>query len=411
MNQRFVPAFVFATLMCFIPGVGVADDWPQWRGSDRDAKSKETGLLQEWPEGGPPLAWSTEGLGIGYSSVAIASGKIFTLGDLEDGCYAIALKESDGSPVWKTRIGEAGGHRGYPGPRSTPTVDGGQVFVLNQQGDLACLNASNGEKLWSVNLEQDFGGKMMSGWRYSESPLVDGNRVVVTPGGKHGTVLALDHASGEKIWQTGDWTDTAGYSSVIIATIHGTRQYIQLTGDSVAGIEPDTGKVLWRAERQGKTAVVATPVLQDDIVFVTSSYGVGCNAFRISKSGDNWTTEELYANQNIANHHGGVVLLDGYVFGSSGGTFRCLDIKTGELAFNERSIGKGATAFADGHFYLRSEKGPIALIKATTEGMIQTGSFDQPQRSDTQAWAHPVIAGGKLYLRDQNVLLCYDVSR
>ncbi|MDF1841277.1 MAG: PQQ-like beta-propeller repeat protein [Rubripirellula sp.] len=410
MNQRLLATAFFATLTCFNIGSCFGDDWPQWRGPDRNGKSNETGLLREWPADGPPLAWSVEGMGIGYSSIAVANGKIFTLGDLDDGSYALALNEADGALLWKTRIGEAGGHRGYPGPRSTPTVDGDQVFVLNQHSDLACLNVANGKEVWSVNLEKDFGGKMMSGWRYSESPLVDGNRVIATPGGKQGTVVALDRENGEKIWQTGDWTDTAGYSSVIIATIHGTRQYIQLTGRSVAGFDPETGNVLWRADREGKTAVITTPVIKDDIVFVTSSYGVGCNAFQISKDGDTWTTEELYANKNIANHHGGVVLLDGYVFGSSGGTFKCLDIESGELAYGGRSAGKGATTYADGHLYLRSETGPIALIEATNEDLVEKSRFDQPQRSDKRAWAHPVVANGKLYIRDQDVLLCYDIS-
>ncbi|MEM8668953.1 MAG: PQQ-binding-like beta-propeller repeat protein [Planctomycetota bacterium] len=406
-TRAFILAFSFLT---FAPCSVVADDWPQWRGPERDGKSSEKGLLKQWPDDGPPLAWSIEGVGGGYSSIAIADKNIFTLGDLEDGCYAIALSESDGSQIWKTKLGAAGGHRGYPGPRSTPTVDGDQVFVLNQHGDLACLNTADGNLLWSVNLEDDFGGKMMSGWRYSESPLVDGKQVIVTPGGKQGAVLALDRSNGEKIWQTGDWTDPAGYSSVIIANILGTRQYVQLTGRSVAGLVPETGEVLWRAERQGKTAVITTPVVNGDVVFVTSAYGVGCNGFKISKDGDSWATEELYANKNIANHHGGVLLLDGHVFGSSGGTFCCLEIDSGDLAFKGRSVGKGATTFADGHLYLRSEAGPIALIEATTEGLVEKGRFDQPQRSGRKAWAHPVVAGGKLYLRDQDVLLCYDIS-
>ena len=252
---------------------------------------------------------------------------------------------------------------------------------------------------------------MMSGWKYSESPLVDDERVVCTPGGNEGTVLALHRDTGEQIWRTQDWTDRAGYSSVIVATLHGTRQYVQLTGNSLAGLDPDSGEVLWQAERKGKTAVVATPVVADDIVFVTSAYSVGCNGFRISKNGDKWTTEELYANKNINNHHGGVVLLGDHVFGSSGGTFRCLDIKTGELAYAGRSAGKGSTVYADGHFYLRSESGSIALIEASPDELREKSRFDQPHRSAKRAWPHPVVANGRLYLRDQDLLLCYDVSK
>ena len=387
-----------------------AEDWPQWRGSERDGISREKGLLQAWPEGGPKLAWKTQGLGVGYSSVSVTGGKIYTLGDLDDGSYAIAIKESDGSPVWKTQIGEAGGHRGYPGTRATPTVQDGKVFVLNQFSDLACLDAETGKLIWKKNLVSDFGGKMMSGWKYSESPLVDGGKVVVTPGGRNGTLLALDSKTGNKIWQTEEWQDTAGYSSVIIATIHGTRQYIQLTGKSVAGIDPDSGKVLWKGDRPGKTAVVPTPVVKDDIVFVTSAYGVGCNGFRISKEGESWSAEELYANKSIANHHGGVILVDGHVYGSSGGTFRSVNIETGDLNFTERSAGKGATVYADGRYYLRAENGPVALLEATPEGLKEHGRFNQPDRSKHKAWPHPVVSNGKLYLRDQDLLLAYEVS-
>jgi outer membrane protein assembly factor BamB len=407
MLARFNTA---ATLILLVSTSVNAGDWAQWRGPNRDAKSTETDLLDAWPENGPPLAWKVDGLGGGYSSVAIADGKIYTLGDLEDGSYLLALNESDGSLVWKQRIGDPGGHKSYPGPRSTPTVDGGSVFALNQHADLVCVDAATGELSWSTNLVDDFGGRMMSGWKYSESPLVDGDRVICTPGGEQGTVLALQRSNGEKIWQTAAWTDAAAYSSVIIATIDGVRQYIQLTGESVAGIQPDTGEILWRADRPGKTAVVATPVVAGNIVFVTSSYGVGCNAFRVNKDGRQWTAEELYASQDIANHHGGVVLIGDHVYGSSGGTFRCLEVESGDLEYKERSVGKGATVYADGHFYLRSETGPVALIEVTPDGYREVSQFDQPDRSDDRAWPHPVIANGKLYLRDQDILLCYDIQ-
>jgi outer membrane protein assembly factor BamB len=409
-----VPALTLLvlTLVAFTlttPAFG--EDWAQWRGPNRDAKSLETGLLEKWPEEGPPLAWKATGIGGGYSSIAIANGHIFTMGDLDDGSYVLVLNESDGALIWKTRIGEAGGHKRYPGPRGTPTIDGDEIFVLNQHADLVCLDAETGTTNWSVNLVDDYSGKMMSGWKYSESPLVDGDRVICTPGGTDGTLLALDRKSGETLWQTKDWTDPAGYSSVITATLAGTRQYIQLTGKSVAGIDPDSGTVLWRADREGKTAVISTPIVQENIVFVTSGYGIGCNAFRVTKNNANWQAEQLYANKDITNHHGGVVFLDGHIYGSSGGTFRCLDLDSGELAYAGRSAGKGATVYADGHLYLRSEAGPVALIEATPTELVEKSRFDQPDRSEEKAWPHPVIANGKLYLRDQDVLLCYDVRK
>lgn len=388
----------------------VADDWPQWRGPNRDARSAETGLLKKWPDAGPKLAWKVRTVGGGFSSLSVSKGTIYTLGDLKEGCHLIALKESDGSLLWKTKVGESGGHGGYPGPRSTPTVDGGQVFALDQHGGLTCLDAKSGDKVWAVNLPADFDGRMMSGWKWSESPLVDGEAVICTPGGAKGTVLALNRKTGKKLWQTSEWIDSAGYSSVIISTIHGVRQYVQLTGNSVAGIDPKSGKVLWKADRKGKTAVIATPVVKDNIVFVTSGYGVGCNGFRIDRDKDAWKAEEIYSSRKFANHHGGVIGFEGHVYGSSGGSFACMDLKSGELAYRSRSAGKGATVFAEGHFYLRSENGPVALIKASSDELKEVSRFEQPERSDKHSWPHPVVANGKLYLRDQDLLLCYDVS-
>ena len=386
-----------------------AEDWPQWRGLNRDGISKEENLLKEWPKGGPPLIWKAKGLGIGFSSLAVVKGKIYTLGDLKDGSYTIVLDEKNGGLLWKTKIGDSGGHRGYPGTRSTPTVDEGQVFTLNQHSDLVCLDANTGKLIWQKNLVEDFGGKMMSGWKYSESPLVDNDQVICTPGGKNGTLVALNRATGAKIWQTKEWTDTAAYSSIVIATIHGTRHYVQLTGNSVAGVDPATGEILWKANRKGQTAVIPTPVITGDIVFVTSGYGIGCNGFRIKENGGKWSSEEIYANKTIANHHGGVVLVDGHVYGSTGGTFRCIELKSGMEVFKERSAGKGSTLYAGSRFILRSEKGPVALIKATPKGMTEISQFEQPYRSKYKAWPHPVVANGNLYLRDQDILLCYKI--
>ena len=424
--MKLAPAkyLTIATLTLSITAT-LADDWPQWRGPNRDAICKEKNLLTEWPAEGPPIAWRVNEAGSGFSSVAVANGIVYTLGDFEEGhrafkgatiplnegSHVIAFSEKNGDGLWVARIGDAGGHRKYPGTRGTPTVDGGQVFVLNQHGDVACLDAKGGRMKWVKNIVSEFGGKMMSGWKYSESPLVDDERVVVTPGGAKGTMLALNRDTGEKIWQTSEWTDPAGYSSIIIATIHGTRQYVQLTGKSIAGVDPASGKLLWKADRLGKTAVIPTPVVKDDIVFVTSGYGIGCNGFRVAKDGDQWSAEEIYANTEIANHHGGVVLVDGHVYGATGSTFRCVDIKDGESAFRERSVGKGSTLFIGGsRFILRSEGGPVALIEASPDGMKEISKFEQPDRSEHRAWPHPVVANGKLYLRDQDLLLCYDLG-
>ena len=383
-------------------------NWPQWRGPNRDNLSSDTGLMKEWPRGGPGKVWEASGLGAGYSSVIVADGKIFTMGDLRDGAYAMAL-DMGGKPLWKRKIGPTGG--GPPGPRSTPTYDSGNVFVLGQDGSLACLDASSGDVKWHKNLEHDFGGTMMSGWGYSESVLVDGDKVICTPGGPKGTLLALNKNGGQEIWRTKEWTDSAAYSSPIQVEIGGKRQYIQLTGESVAGVAAEDGKVLWRADRHGNTAVISTPVFKNNQVFVTSAYDVGCNLFKVTPDNGQFSVREVYANKNMKNHHGGVILLGDYVYGFSDPELVCLEFATGKVKWKNRSVGKGALTYADGNLYLRAEgSGEVAMIEATPSGYHERGRFSQADRSSDAAWAHPVITGGRLYLRDQDKLLCYDLK-
>jgi outer membrane protein assembly factor BamB len=387
-----------------------ASDWPQWRGPNRDDLSTETGLLQQWPAGGPTLVWKATGLGAGHGGVSVAAGRVFTTGDKSESALALALDEAHGEVIWRTPIGKSGG--GPPGPRTTPTVDGSRVYVLGQSGDLVCLQAANGQVVWRKNLKQDFGGQC-GGWQYSESPLVDGNRVVCTPGGSRGTMVALDKATGTLLWQTKDWTDSAEYSSPILETVGGLPQYIQFTGAHVVGVERATGKILWRAQRKGVTATVPTPVYYDNRVFVTSGYGVGCNLFEITKAGDDFQARQVYADKNMVNHHGGVVRVGEYLYGYSDGKgWVCQEFKTGKLVWKDDGVGKGSLTYAHGHLYLRSEggKGVIALVDATPDGYRERGRFDQPNRSSENSWPHPVVANGKLYIRDQDVLLCFDVK-
>ena len=410
-HTRLVSISAVSLLLVTLVAQVVADEngnWPQWRGPNRDNLSSDTGLMKEWPHGGPAKVWEAKGLGAGYSSVIVADGKIFTMGDLRDGAYALAL-DMAGKPLWKRKIGPTGG--GPPGPRSTPAYDSGSVFVLGQDGSLACLDANSGAVKWHKNLQRDFGGTMMSGWGYSESVLVDGDKVICTPGGPKGTLLALNKNSGEQIWRTKDWTDSAAYSSPIQVEIGGKRQYIQLTGESVAGVDAEDGKVLWRANRHGDTAVIATPVFKDNQVFVTSAYDTGCNLFKITPHGGQFTVEQVYANKNMKNHHGGVILLGDYVYGFSDPELVCLEFATGKVKWKNRSVGKGALTYADGNLYLRAEgSGDVAMIEATPNGYHERGRFQQADRSGDPAWAHPVITGGRLYLRDQDKLLCYDLK-
>jgi outer membrane protein assembly factor BamB len=403
---------VAGLLAVSVAGAG-AGDWPQWRGEKRDGHSTDKGLLKQWPQGGPKLLWKSKGLGGGFSSVSVAQDRIFTMGDASDSGYVYALNEKDGKQIWAAKVGRTEGGGGYPGPRCTPTVDRDIVVAVGQHGDLVCLETKSGRENWRKSMQKDFGGKMMSGWGYSESPLVDGDRVVVTPGGKDGAMVALDRKSGKELWRCADFKDQAAYSSIMIAEIAGVRQYVQLTGSSVVGVAPNDGRLLWQATRKGQTAVIPNPIIHQDHVYVTSGYGVGCNLFKISKSGDKFSAEEVYANKVMVNHHGGVIRVGEHLYGYSDGKgWTCQQFKSGDSLWAEKKLDKGAIAYADGHLYLRGErgKGTIVLIEATPKAFVEKGRFDQPDRTDQQSWPHPVIANGRLYIRDQDTLLCYDVK-
>jgi outer membrane protein assembly factor BamB len=391
-----------------------AADWPQFRGPNRDDISPDTGLLKQLPAGGPPLQWKATGLGAGYADVSIVGDRIYTMGEDKESSDVIALNAADGKPVWKAKLGKPGapGMPEFYGPRSTPTVAGDLLVALSQWGDLVCLDAKTGKELWRKDYEKDLGGRRPT-WGYSESPIIDADKVVITPGGSEGTIAALDKKTGALVWRTKGLTDPPDYSSLIIAEIGGVRQYIQLTDKSVVGVAAADGKVLWRAPRPGRVAVIPTPIYSDGFVYVNSSYGVGCNLFKITADDGKFTATEVYANKVMANHHGGVIKVGEYVYGySEGKGWTCQDFKTGEAKWEEKEkLGKGSIAYADGHFYLRTEdKGTVALIDASPEGYQERGRFEQPDRSKLQAWPHPVICGGKLYLRDQDVLLCYNVK-
>jgi outer membrane protein assembly factor BamB len=337
------------------------------------------------------------------------------MGDVGEDCnlYALSL---DGKVAWTAKISHASAPRdqgGYPGPRCTPSTDGMFVIALSQTGDLVCVNRSDGKELWRKNLARDFGGKMMSHWGYSESPLIDGDHVVCTPGGTDGTVLCLKKLSGEKVWQSTELTDRAAYAGLLPVEIGGVRQYLILTDASVAGISAADGKLLWRADRAGKTAVIPDPIYKDGILFVTSGYGIGCNGFKITASGGKFSAEQVYAGTQMKNHHGGVILVGEHLYGFDEGTLKCLEMKTGKVVWENKSVGKGSIAYADGMLIVRSEKakgGEIGLVEANPTGYKELGRFSVPDPTGKNTWAHPVVIGGKLYIRNQDNLFCYDVK-
>jgi outer membrane protein assembly factor BamB len=393
-----------------------AGDWPGWRGPDRTSFSTETGLLTRWPSGGPKLLWKMQGLGDGFSTPSVAAGRIYLMGTKGQSEHVFALDSRAGKVLWSTAVGTMTG--GHPGPRSTPTIDETALYVISSDGKLACLDSADGQLRWSKDFKADFGGKCGT-WAYAESPLIDGDVLVCTPGGDTATLVALNKQTGavlRKAPVTGLESSgkrsyaTAAYSSVIAAHIAGTRQYIQFLSGGVVGIEAATGKLLWHYDHPAnKTANISTPICKDDSVFAASAYGTGGGLVRISSAGGKYRTEEAYFLQSMQNHHGGMILLGDYLYGTNGNSLLCVHFSTGKIAWENRSVGKGALAYADGRLYLRSENGPVALVDANPKAYTESGRFDQPERSKKKAWAHPVVTGGRLYLRDQDILLCYDV--
>lgn len=406
MNRLLVPALLASAFLT------AAADWPQWRGPNRDDISKETGLLKQWPEGGPKLAWMNKDVGLGYSGYAIAGGKLFTVGLRGDTELLIALDTKTGKELWATPVGPMLKNGWGDGPRATPTVDGDLVFAMSGTGTLLAAKTADGKEAWKAAM-RDFGGKT-PGWGYCESVLVDDGKVICTPGGGQGTLLALDKVTGKKVWQADGWTDGAHYSSPIVATHNGTRQYIQLTSQHVAGVNAKDGKVLWKSEWPGKTAVIPTPIFKDGHVYITSGYGVGC---KLVKVGADNAVSDVYVNQNMVNHHGGVILVGDKIYGHSDkGGWTCQDFKTGEVTWSSNSLKKGAIHCADGMFYCLEEgSGTVALIEVSAKGWSEKGRFKLTPQTEQRnpkgkVWTHPVVSDGKLYLRDQELLFCFDVK-
>ena len=539
-------------------------DWPQWQGPERTAHSKETGLLQEWPKDGPPLAWKIKGLGGGDSAPSVAAGRIYGMSHRGGDEMVWALSEKDGKEIWAVRIAPAfttSWPQSKEGPSATPTVDGDRLYVMGLAGNVTCLQASDGKVVWRRNLVADFGGRSPM-WSFRESPLVDGEKVICTPGGEETTMVALSKLNGETIWKSfvpdragggqspnrgpggggfsamqnnpvlaaldkdhnkeisveelaaapavlleldknkdgklsedevspqrgdsqgnrprprrgpgimrmlkalsaldadengvideaeiknavaalkkldvnhdgkltedevgmkymGPQNTGAAYSSAIAIDFGGQRQYIQLLAMTVAGVSAADGKLLWRYDKpaNGMRINISTPIYQDGHVFATSAYGAGGGLARLTRNAaGEFAAEEVWFSKSMENHHGGVILHDGALFGANGGNgggyLACLDFKTGEVLWNERDsdkrrVTKGSVAFADGRIYYRTEEGPIVLIEPSRKEYLERGRFNQPERTDKPAWAHPVIANGKLYIRDQDTLFCYGVK-
>ncbi len=400
---------VFVGMATLVGGQSLTlTDWPQWRGPNRDGLSQESGLMSEWPASGPAQLWRTQGLGSGYGSLAVAGDRIYLQMLVGEQSAVASLDRADGRLIWSRALGGTLRNREGPGPRGTPTVDGDRLYVLTETGDLVCLEADDGSIVWQLNILREFGGRNIS-WLISESPLIDGDMVIVTPGGSDAGVVALDKRTGETMWTSQGFSDPAGYASPIVADIGGVRTVMTLTGEAGVGLRAADGRLMWRYTRPAnRTANVATPVFYDNKVFYTSAYGTGGGLLELRAQGGEVAAEELYFTRDMRNHHGGVVVVDGYLYGFNNSILTCLDFETGERMWRDRSVGKGSLAYADGHLYILSENNVVGLVEATPTGYSEKGRFEMSDQGFPSR-AHPVVSDGTLYIRDQGTVTAYDI--
>lgn len=392
---------------------GGPGDSPQFRGPNRDGHAGSNNIANSWPASGPRPVWSANGLGSGFSAVSVAGGRVFTMGLVGNDERVFALNERDGRPGWSVSTGGGAYRDGTgDGPRCTPTVDGQRVYALGALGDLVCLDSRTGQRRWHKNILKEFGGTA-GHWGICESPLIDGEKVIVTPGGRGATMVALDKNSGNVIWRSRVPGDPGpAYASAIVVEVGGVRQYVNFTSRSLVGIRADDGEFLWQnTSAANGTANCSAPVFHANHVFYASGYGTGGTCVRLESNGNTTRSEEVYKTRQMKNHHGGMVVVDGFLYGCDENILTCLDLLSGKVMWQDRSPGKGSITYADGMLIVRSEQGPVTLVEANSQRYVEKGRFDQPNRSRHQSWAYPVVANGHLLLRDQETLLCYDLRR
>ena len=413
--MKFVGTLVSAPLWLLLFSVSLfaADgNWPQWRGPQRDDVSSESGLLASWPDAGPPREWMFSDCGVGYSGPAVVDNRLYIMGGRDGNTELICLDATDGHELWSKSLGPILENDWGDGPRSTPTVDGEMIYAMAGRGNLVCLRKNDGSVVWTKAMN-DLGGEVPK-WGCAESPLVHEDLVLCTPGGDRGTIAALDKHTGDVIWQCQELTDLAHYSSIVLMKQAGKTIGVQLLQNQLVGFDVATGKLLWSTPWPGQVAVIPTPIVRGNQVYVTSGYGAGCMMVTI---GDDVSVEPAYDNKVMGNQHGGVILLDDHLYGYSDRKgWTCQEFTTGEKIWQDKSVlGKGAIAFADGHFYCLTEnEGEVVLIDATSDGWREQGRFTLEPQTDLRKpkgkiWTHPVIVGGRLYLRDQDLVYCYDV--
>jgi outer membrane protein assembly factor BamB len=383
-------------------GFGQTADWYQWRGPARDGKSTETGLLKDWPPGGPPLLWRSSGFGIGFSSFSSGDGRLYTLGDRGDKGYVFALEASTGKKIWETPNGANYRNSNGDGTRGTPTIDGDRLYVMGPHGDLACLDSATGRVVWNKNVVREFRGEVPQ-WGYAESPLVVGGRVLVQTGGSGAAIVALDKMTGAAQWRS--QSDRAGYSSAVLAQVGGTSEAVFFTDDRALGVDIRDGKLLWSYDRANNgTANIATPVVNGNRVFVSSAYDTGAALLELAPTG----AKEMYFTRQMMNHHSTSVLVGDYLYGFSNTILTALRFADGKVAWQNRSVGKGSVIYADQRLYLYSEDGVIGLAEANPSAYVEHGRF-RIKTEGEPTWSHPIITNGRLIIRDQGSVYAYDI--
>lgn len=416
---RFSQLAVALGLGCASPALH-ALDWPQWRGPNRDGISQEKGLLKEWPKEGPKLLWKFEAAGSGYSTPAVVGDRVYLLGNEGlDNESVQAVSAKDGKQLWAARLGKVGNPKqqpSFPAARSTPTVEGELLYALGSDGDLACVETGTGQVRWRKNLRSDFNGKPGQ-WAYSESPLIDGDLLVCTPGGSEATLVGLNKHTGEVIWKCAQPEgDEAAYASAVVTESGGVRQYVQLLQKGLVGVEAKTGKPLWRyakaVSRYG--ANIPTPVVSDGIVYVGSA-GTGGGAVKLKTKEGGIEAEQIYFESKLPTTIGGTVKVGAFLYGTTAQAMVCIEFATGKIKWEERVAGAASFCYADGRLYLHGENGEVALVEASPDGYREKGRFTPaggPKRSQPmeKAWAFPIISGGKLLVRDHGSLWCYAIQ-
>ena len=414
-------------LIIIIAAVSVsvsAADWPQWRGPDRTGVSSESGLLKQWPAGGPKLLWQVNDLGDGYSTPAIAGTRIYLMSNTGmENEFVQALSTQDGKVIWTTRVGNVGNpnqNPNYPKARSTPTVDGDFVYALGSDGDLACLEAKTGKIRWLKNIRKEFGGEPGE-WAYAESPLVDGDVVVVTPGGAQATMVALNKKTGAAVWKSAiPGGEPAGYASAIVVQGGGRKQYVQLLSKGIVGVDAKTGQFLWRyAEVAKGPAQYFTPVARGEYVY-GGALGVGGGLVRLKPDGNGVAAEQVYFTRGLPNGVGGAVLVGDHIYGTEvAQKLVAAEFTSGKVKWESPNFGWASVASADGLLYLHLVMtGEMVLVEATPEAFHEKGRFTPPAPPKHAvsgpfpegAFTYPVIANGRLYIRDLGTLWAYEIK-